>query len=118
LQHNCRHANGRMGFVRFWDLGRYLLNAQFSAAQLKRAEFDNNLVFVFTAQTEANFIGDLYVSLPVHQCMGGGGGYPTAPSAELHIYSALCRPDLPPGPLDVQIGGADLFGAWDVTWQP
>jgi hypothetical protein len=93
-------------------------NVHFSEVQLNRSQFDNNLEFVFTAQTEPNFLGDLYVSMPIHQCMGGGGGYPTEPSAELQIYALLCRPDLPPGLLDVQIGGADMFGAWVVTWQP
>lgn len=93
-------------------------NVHFSAAQLNRSEFDNNLEFLFTAQTEPIFLGDLYISMPIHQCMGGGGSYPAEPSTELQIYSLLCRPDLPPGLLDVQINGADLFGAWVVTWQP
>lgn len=93
-------------------------NVHFSEAQLNRSEFDNNLGFVFTAQTEPDFLGDLYVSLPINQCTGGGGSYPTEPSTELHIYSSLCRSDLPSGPLDVQVSGADLFGAWVVTWQP
>ncbi|MBM3179395.1 MAG: hypothetical protein FJZ86_03475 [Chloroflexi bacterium] len=93
-------------------------NVHFSEAQLNREQSDNTLYFVFTAQTEPNFLGDLYVTMPIHQCMGGGGGYPTDPSAELQIYTYLCRPDLPPGLLDVQIGGADIFGTWVVTWQP
>ncbi|HET7142967.1 MAG TPA: hypothetical protein VFI68_03005 [Anaerolineales bacterium] len=93
-------------------------NVHFNAAQLNHSEFDKNLVFVFTAQTEPNFLGDVYVSMPIHQCMGGGGSYPTEPSTKLQIYSPLCRPDLPPGPLEVQITGGILFSLWVVTWQP
>lgn len=93
-------------------------NVHFSEAQLNRSQFDNNLEFVFTAQTEPNFLADLYITMPIQQCLAGGGGFPTEPSTELQISASLCRPDLPPGPLDVQISGAYIFGTWTVHWQP
>ena len=93
-------------------------NVHFREVQMNRDQSDNTLYFVFATQAEPNFLGDLYITMPINQCMGGGGGYPTEPSTELQILTYLCRPDLPPGPLDVQINGADLFGMWVVTWQP
>jgi hypothetical protein len=92
-------------------------NVHFSAAQLN-SQPDNSLGLVFTAQTEPNFIGDLYIHTSVNQCKGGGGGLPTEPATEFQIYDGLCRSDLPPGPVQVQVNGAVVFGLWSVTWQP
>jgi hypothetical protein len=106
-----------------WPLNANILlagkNIHFSAAQLERSEVDNTLGFIFTAQTEPNFLGDLYIFIPTAtQACGGGGGPAAEASSELQIYSGLCVPDLPPGPLEVQITGGVLFGPWVVTWQP
>jgi hypothetical protein len=94
-------------------------NVHFSAAQLARSEVDSTLGFLFTAQTEPNFLSDLHIFIPTAtQACGGGGGPAAEASSELHIYSGLCVADLPPGPLDVQITGGVLFGPWLMKWQP
>jgi hypothetical protein len=60
-----------------WPLNSDVLvagkNVHFSAAQLERSDTDNNLYFIFTAQMEPNFLGDLYIFMPIQQCGGGGG---------------------------------------------
>jgi hypothetical protein len=106
-----------------WPLNSDVLvvgkNVHFSAAQLERLAVDNTLGFMFTAQTEPNFLGDLHIFIPnATQACGGGGGPISQASSELQIYSGLCITELPPGPLDVEITGGVLFGPWVVTWQP
>jgi hypothetical protein len=94
-------------------------NVHFSAAQLERSEVNGTLGFIFTAQTEPNFLGGITIFIPNATLACGGGGGPAAEaSSELQIYSGLCVSDLPPGPLDVEITGGVLFGPWAVTWQP
>jgi hypothetical protein len=99
------------------DLTVLKKNVHFSAVQLN-SQADNTLQLVFSAQTEPNFIGDLYLRTSINQCMGGGGGLPTETSTEFQIYDGLCRSDFPSGPVQVQVNGADVFGSWPVTWQP
>jgi hypothetical protein len=92
-------------------------NVHFTSVQLNSQD-DNNLMLVFNAQSELNFIGDLYLRTSVNQCKGGGGGLPTEPVTNLQVYESLCRSDFPPGSVDVQVNGADVFGSWVVIWQP
>ena len=79
---------------------------------------DNKLAFQFDAQVDPNAIGDLQLVTPLTQCMGGGGGYPIDHLDLLQIFVAMCRPDLPPGNVEVQVIGAVLWGQWQVAWQP
>jgi hypothetical protein len=79
---------------------------------------ENNLSFQFDAQVDPNAIGDLRLATSLNQCMGGGGGYPIDHLDLLQVYVAMCRPDLPPGNVEIQVIGAVLWGQWQVTWQP
>jgi hypothetical protein len=79
---------------------------------------DGNLNFQVEVQVDADTIGDLHINTPLNQCMGGGGGYPIERLSTLQIFVPVCRSDLPPGILEMQVTGAVLWGEWQVNWQP
>jgi hypothetical protein len=103
-----------------WEINQDLPVAgsfiHFEKANLISAE--GNLNFQFDAQVDANTIGDLHINTALNQCMGGGGGYPTERLSTLQIYVPMCRPDLPPGIVEMQVTGAVLWGQWQTSWQP
>jgi hypothetical protein len=103
-----------------WDISQDLQIADSLARVVKvnLLSFDGNLNFQLDVQVDANEIGDLYVSTPLNQCMGGGGGYPAEHLNTLQVYVPMCRPDLPPGNVEMQVTGAVLWGQWQVSWQP
>jgi hypothetical protein len=103
-----------------WDVNQQLQIAG-GPVNITRASLmssDGNLNFQLEAQVVANTIGDLRINVPLGQCMGGGGGYPTERLSILQIFVPMCRPDLPPGIVEVQVTGAVLWGEWQVAWQP
>jgi len=103
-----------------WELNQDLQVAG-SLIHLEKANVvsaEGNLNFQLEAQVDANTIADLKINTPLNQCMGGGGGYPTEHMSTLEIYVPTCRPDLPPGIVEMQVTGAILWGQWQTSWQP
>ncbi|HLO32616.1 MAG TPA: hypothetical protein VK249_25945 [Anaerolineales bacterium] len=103
-----------------WDINQDIEIVDSLAHILKAnlISYEGNLNFQLEVQVDANVIGDVYISTPLNQCMGGGGGYPTEHSSTLQIYVPMCRPDLPPGIAEMQVTGVVLWGQWQVSWQP
>lgn len=103
-----------------WDINQSLPLFGSSAQILKVSlvSLDGNLDFTLDVQVDANVIGDLYLATPLNQCMGGGGGYPTERLSQLQVIVPMCRPDLPPGIVQMQVTGAVLWGQWQAIWQP
>jgi len=79
---------------------------------------EGKLNFLLDIQVDDNTIGDVYITTPLSQCMGGGGAYPTEHLSTLQVFVPMCRPDLPPGKVEMQVTGAVLWGEWQVSWQP
>lgn len=77
-----------------------------------------DIAFQFDVQVDPQAVGDLYLGMPINQCMGGGGGYPNEHSNVIQVYVPTCRTALPAGPLEVRIDGAMLWGQWQAAWQP
>ncbi len=103
-----------------WDVNQDLQIAD-SLLHVVKADLisvDGNLNFQLDVQVDANVIGDLYVNTSLNRCMGGGGGYPTEHLDTLQVWVPMCRPDLPPGVVEMQVTGAVLWGGWQVSWQP
>jgi hypothetical protein len=102
-----------------WDI-RQDIQIVDSLAHIVKANLissDGDLNFQVDVQVDANTIGDVHINTPLNQCMGGGGGYPTERGGMLQIYVPICRPDLPPGIVKMQVTGAVLWGQWQVSWQ-
>jgi len=111
-------SNAKIG--QSWDVNQNLQIAGRPIKVLKATLIfgaDNNPAFQFDVQVDPNAIGDLHLNTSLSQCMGGGGGYPTDHVSLLQVDAAMCRPDLPPGSVDMQVIGAFLWGQWQVTWQ-
>lgn len=103
-----------------WDINQDIQVAD-SVVHVARATLlaaDGSLNFQVDAQVDPNVIGDLQMSTSLNQCMGGGGGYPTERRDMIQVYVPMCRTDMPPGVVEMQIGGAVLWGDWKVQWQP
>lgn len=103
-----------------WDVNQTLQLFD-SAVQIVKASLvssENGLSFQLDVQVDASVVGDLYVITPLTQCMGGGGGYPTERRSQFQIFMPMCRTDLPPGAVEMQVIGAVVWGQWQVTWQP
>ncbi|MDP1779335.1 MAG: hypothetical protein Q8K73_03590, partial [Anaerolineales bacterium] len=77
-----------------------------------------DIAFQFDVQVDPQAVGDLYLGMPINQCMGGGGGYPNEHSNVIQVYVPTCRTALPAGPLEVRIDSAMLWGQWQAAWQP
>lgn len=103
-----------------WDLNQDVQIVDHLAKIVKAnlVSTDGNLSFQFDVQVVADTIADLRINTPLTQCMGGGGGYPTERLHALQIFVPMCRPDLPPGVVEMQVTGAVLWGEWQVSWQP
>jgi hypothetical protein len=112
-------ADSKLG--QSWEVNQNIQVAD-SAVKILKANLtttaDNNLAFQFDAQVDPNAIGDLTAATSLSQCMGGGGGYPVDHLDLLQVFVPMCRLDLPPGNVDVQVIRAVLWGRWQVTWQP
>jgi hypothetical protein len=79
---------------------------------------DGNLNFQVEVQVDSDTVGDLRINTALTQCMGGGGGYPTERLSTLQILVPMCRANLPPGIVEMQVTGAVLWGQWQVNWKP
>jgi hypothetical protein len=103
-----------------WDVNQDLQIANSLVRVVKAGliSVDGNLNFQLDVQVDANVIGDLYVNTLLNQCAGGGGGYPTEHLETLQVWVPMCRPDVPPGGVEMQVTGAVLWGQWQVSWQP
>ena len=93
-----------------------------SPIQIQKASLltssDVGLYFMVDVQVDPTTIGDVYISTPLSQCKGGGSTYPTEHLSLIQVYMPMCRPDLPPGMVKMEVHGAVLWVQWQLTWQP
>ena len=103
-----------------WDLNQDLqiANSVVRIVKTNLISSEGSLNFQLEVQVDADLIGDLRITTPLNQCMGGGGGYPMERLRTLQIFVPTCRPDVPPGTVEMQVTGAVLWGEWQVRWQP
>ena len=103
-----------------WDINQniQLLDSVVHVVRATLLDSDGSLNFQVDTQVDPDIVGDIHMSTSLNQCMGGGGGYPTERLEMIPVYIPMCRPDLPPGIVEMQIGGAVLWGDWQVQWQP
>jgi hypothetical protein len=103
-----------------WDVNQDLqiANSLVHIAMANLIVSDSNLNFQLDVQVDPATIGDLRIHTPLNQCMGGGGGYPTERLSTLQVLVPMCRTDVPPGVVEMQVTGAVLWGQWQVSWQP
>jgi hypothetical protein len=103
-----------------WDINQdiQLVDSVVHIAKAALLAVDGNLNFQLDIEVDPNVVGDIYINTPLNQCMGGGGGFPTEHLSVIQVYIPMCRADLPPGVVEMQIGGAVLWGDWQVQWQP
>ena len=78
----------------------------------------SDLIFQYAVQAPPNVVGNIHIAMPISQCMGGGGSEPAEPYETIQVEVQICRADLPPGSLEVQVTGAVLWGQWQISWQP
>ena len=103
-----------------WELDQALQVAD-SQVKVRKADLiaaDGNLKFQLEVEVNASEVGDLYITSPLGQCMGGGGGHPMEQQVLFQVNVPLCRPDLPAGSVELQVTGAMLWGEWQIQWQP
>jgi hypothetical protein len=103
-----------------WDVNQdiQMVGSLVHIGKVNLISSDGNLNFWVDVEVDADTIGDLHINTSLNQCMGGGGGYPTEHLSALPVLVPLCRPDLPPGPVEMQVTGAVLWGNWQIHWQP
>lgn len=105
-----------------WDLNRDVqigdIQVRVQKATLTSYPGSSDLVFQFAIQAPPNVAGDIYIGMPASQCRGGGGSTPTNPYETIQVDAQLCRTELPPGPMEVRVTGAVLWGPWQAEWTP